>query len=133
MNLDQNESASCRRIDATAVELCGCASAEESAGAVATRIVKEMEAKPNLVLCLPTGRTPLLVYRKLIEAYQAGHSYAGNYYQFGILDIAQGHREAWVYLGVECGPLCGEGITYYLLRSPSGEWWAFRSMLSWAS
>jgi glucosamine-6-phosphate deaminase len=57
----------------TAIELRVCADVQELADAVAARIVEEIEGRPDLVLCLPTGRTPLLVYRKLIEAHQAGH------------------------------------------------------------
>ena len=36
----------------------------------ANMIIEQLRAKPDSVLCLPTGRTPLLTYRKLIEAYQ---------------------------------------------------------------
>lgn len=72
MNLDHKETALCRRIDEMGIELRVCASAQNLAEAVAARIVEEVEAKPDLVMCLPTGRTPLLVYRRLIEAYQAG-------------------------------------------------------------
>lgn len=46
--------------------------AEAVATAAAQRIVWEVNRKPDLVMCLPTGRTPLLTYSKLVELYRAG-------------------------------------------------------------
>ena len=36
----------------------------------ASRIIEQLRNKPDSVLCLPTGRTPQLTYRKLAEAFQ---------------------------------------------------------------
>jgi glucosamine-6-phosphate deaminase len=38
----------------------------------ATIIINEINSKPNLVLGLPTGSTPLGMYQELIKAYQSG-------------------------------------------------------------
>ncbi len=47
-----------------------CASPEESAELVATEILRELEKKPDLVLGLATGSTPIGVYERLIRAHQ---------------------------------------------------------------
>ncbi len=51
--------------------------AEMSAKA-AELIIEQVKAKPDSVLALPTGKTPQLVYAKLVEAFQQGRvSFAG--------------------------------------------------------
>ena len=44
-------------------------SEREAAAACARRIARAVEARPSLVLGLPTGRTPLNVYRELVELF----------------------------------------------------------------
>ncbi len=47
-------------------------SEQEAAGACARRIASAVAARPSLVLGLPTGRTPLNVYRGLVELFRQG-------------------------------------------------------------
>lgn len=47
-------------------------SEREAAAACAGRIARAVEARPSLVLGLPTGRTPLNVYRELVELFTRG-------------------------------------------------------------
>ncbi|GHH02027.1 glucosamine-6-phosphate deaminase [Comamonas sp. KCTC 72670] len=47
-------------------------SEREAAAACAQRIAREVADRPSLVLGLPTGRTPLNVYRELVGAFQRG-------------------------------------------------------------
>ena len=47
-----------------------CDSPEESARLVAAEIVRELAAKPELVLGLATGSTPIGVYRELVRAHR---------------------------------------------------------------
>ena len=54
-----------------------CDSPAESAALVAERILRALELKPDLVLGLATGSTPIGVYQRLIEAHrQRGVSFA---------------------------------------------------------
>jgi glucosamine-6-phosphate deaminase len=41
---------------------------------LAARIGEALKAKPDLVLGLPTGRTPLLLYAELVRRHAAGHA-----------------------------------------------------------
>ncbi len=45
-----------------------------------------------------------------------------NYTEFGILSMSNGNRQAKVYVGISCGPLCGTGTIYTLQRDDSGKW-----------
>jgi glucosamine-6-phosphate deaminase len=75
--------------------------AQTVARTVAARVVDALDAKPSLVLGLPTGRTPLLLYEELVRLAKAGRvdfsavttfnldefhgvppSHAGSYRQF---------------------------------------------------
>lgn len=49
-----------------------CESPEESAQLVASEILRELGQKPDLVLGLATGSTPVGVYRLLVEAHREG-------------------------------------------------------------
>ena len=54
-----------------------CSSPEESARLIADEILRELRAKPDLVLGLATGSTPIGVYRELARAHRAdGVSFA---------------------------------------------------------
>ncbi|HEX8440376.1 glucosamine-6-phosphate deaminase [Archangium sp.] len=48
------------------------ATEQEAAAACAAHVAEGIRAKPSLVLGLPTGRTPLNVYRELVALYQRG-------------------------------------------------------------
>jgi glucosamine-6-phosphate deaminase len=48
------------------------ADANEVARALARRVAAALKQKPDLVLGLPTGRTPLLLYAELVRLHQAG-------------------------------------------------------------
>jgi hypothetical protein len=45
-----------------------------------------------------------------------------GYYEFGILSLSNGNRDAEIYLGISCGPLCGEGVIYVVHRNDTGQW-----------
>jgi glucosamine-6-phosphate deaminase len=47
------------------------ASAKAAARALARDVAKSIDANPRLVLGLPTGRTPILLYRELVTLYRA--------------------------------------------------------------
>jgi glucosamine-6-phosphate deaminase len=47
-------------------------SADRAAAAAARLIIKRLQAQPDLVLGLPTGTTPIPLYRELVRAYRAG-------------------------------------------------------------
>jgi glucosamine-6-phosphate deaminase len=54
------------------VELRVFDTADETAGAVATRVAAALRAHPDLVLGLPTGRTPIAAYAALRRLHAAG-------------------------------------------------------------
>ncbi len=56
-----------------------------------------------------------------------------GYYEFGILSLARGNREARVYVGVSCGRLCGTGVVYILQRNEAGAWEVKGSEMRWIS
>jgi glucosamine-6-phosphate deaminase len=43
---------------------------EELSSQAANLIIEQIRTKPNSVIGLPTGRTPVLMYQKLVQAYQ---------------------------------------------------------------
>jgi glucosamine-6-phosphate deaminase len=47
-------------------------SADRAAAAAARLIIKRLQVQPDLVLGLPTGATPIPLYRELVRAYRAG-------------------------------------------------------------
>jgi len=62
-----------------------------------------------------------------IEQFKQAHisnlsSTHWGYYEFGILSMSNGNRDAEIYLGVSCGVLCGEGVIYVVHRNDSGQW-----------
>ncbi len=56
-----------------------------------------------------------------------------GYYEFGILRLSNGNRQAEIYVGISCGPLCGNGTTYTLKRGDSGEWKIYEEHGVWIS
>ena len=74
--------------------------------------------------------------RQFREAHFSSISPTGRawgYYEFGILSTSSDNREARVYLGVSCGPLCGTGTIYTLQRSKAGSWEIKDSEMKWIS
>jgi hypothetical protein len=53
-------------------------------------------------------------------------------FTFAIVSISVDNQTAVLYSEFLC-PLCGEGILHYLKRSPSGEWWIYKSIGVWIS
>ena len=49
-----------------------CENADDVAGEAARALISILNAKPDLTLCLPTGRSPLGVYRELVAAHRVG-------------------------------------------------------------
>jgi hypothetical protein len=70
-------------------------------------------------------------YREALIQSPASGSW--GYYEFGILSVSRGSDEATVYLGISCGPLCGEGLVYTLNRSESGGWEIIHTDPRWIS
>lgn len=75
-----------------------------------------------------------------IREYRAAHlpgtspaRYGSTYYEFGILSLSQGNRQARVYAASTCGPLCGSGSIYTLERSEAGTWEVTHSEMRWIS
>ena len=56
-----------------------------------------------------------------------------GYFEYGILSMSEGNRSARVYVGVSCGPLCGQGTIYTLERDASGTWTITNSEMRWIS
>lgn len=48
--------------------------ADQAANAAAQRVLRHLRATPTLVLGLPTGTTPVPLYRALVRAYQHGRA-----------------------------------------------------------
>ncbi len=57
----------------------------------------------------------------------------GSYYEFGILSLSSGNRQAQVYADYWCGPLCGAGSVYTLQRNAAGQWEVTGSEMKWIS
>jgi glucosamine-6-phosphate deaminase len=78
------------------------ASREEAERAVAREVVELVRAKPAAVLGLPTGNTPIGVYRELIRAHGAGEVSFARATAFNLdefLGVEQGHAasfERWM-------------------------------------
>ena len=75
---------------------------------------------------------------RAIQQYREARIYPSNsrswgYYEFGILSLARGNSQAQVYLGVSCGPLCGQGVVYTLERESSGAWQIVDTQPRWIS
>ncbi len=58
--------------DRTSLNVRIFASEQEAASVCARRIAHALREKPSLVLGLPTGRSPLNVYRELVKHHEAG-------------------------------------------------------------
>jgi hypothetical protein len=56
-----------------------------------------------------------------------------GYFEYGILSMSEGNRTARVYMGISCGPLCGQGTIYTLERDASGTWTITNSEMRWIS
>jgi len=59
--------------------------------------------------------------------------FAYGSYDFAFESVAEDRSAATVNVGAHCGPLCGHGVRYRLMRSPSGEWWIAGSDHLWQS
>jgi hypothetical protein len=59
--------------------------------------------------------------------------FAWGAYDFGIVDIGLGGMTARVYTSSSCGPLCGSGFTFDMVRLPSGRWIIVREEMLWIS
>lgn len=75
-----------------------CRDAEEAAELVAARILCRLREKPELVLGLATGSTPLGVYRRLREACQRGEVSFARVHTFNLdeyLDLPADHPQSY--------------------------------------
>lgn len=72
-------------------------------------------------------------YRQTYMSNSSSNIWGWGYYEFGILSLSNGDRDAKVYVGVSCGPLCGNGTIYSLHRSDAGKWAITGSEMRWIS
>jgi glucosamine-6-phosphate deaminase len=73
-------------------------SADHAADLVAHEILTQLRAKPNLVLGLATGSTPIGVYKRLVEAYQTGVASFAKMHTFNLdeyLDLPATHPQSY--------------------------------------
>lgn len=73
-------------------------SAEHAADLVAHEILTQLRAKPNLVLGLATGSTPIGVYTRLVDAYQSGAASFAKVHTFNLdeyLDLPASHHQSY--------------------------------------
>jgi glucosamine-6-phosphate deaminase len=73
-------------------------SGDQAAGLVSARILEALEAKPDLVLGLATGSTPLGVYERLRAAHARGDADFSKVHTFNLdeyLDLAGDHPQSY--------------------------------------
>ncbi len=73
-------------------------SADHAADLVAHEILTKLRAKPNLVLGLATGSTPIGVYKRLVQAYQTGAASFAQVHTFNLdeyLDLPATHAQSY--------------------------------------
>jgi glucosamine-6-phosphate deaminase len=73
-------------------------SADHAADLVAHEILSQLRARPNLILGLATGSTPLGVYKRLVGAYQAGIVSFAQVHTFNLdeyLDLPATHPQSY--------------------------------------
>ncbi len=78
--------------------------AETVAERAAESLIEAIRGKPDLVLGLPTGETPLAVYRRLVAAFEAGRV---SFRQLATVNVDE-------YLGA--GPEDPRSYAYYMRR-----------------
>src|SRR5512138_2785073 len=71
--------------------------------------------------------------RHMVHAPEGTRPWSWGYTEFGILSLFSGNQQAQVYVGISCGPLCGNGTVYTLQRTPSGTWEIRDSEMKWIS
>ncbi len=76
-------------------------------------------------------QTRIYDYKPPADPSQGGWGW--GYYEFGILRLSNGNRQADIYVGISCGPLCGNGSIYSLKRDESGEWKIYDEQMRWIS
>ena len=72
--------------------------ADQAAALVAHEILTQLRAKPNLVLGLATGSTPIGVYKRLVDAYQTGSASFAEVHTFNLdeyLDLPATHPQSY--------------------------------------
>ena len=80
------------------MEIVLCRDPEEAAELVAQRILTKLREKPDLVLGLATGSTPLGVYRRLREAHARGEASFRRVHTFNLdeyLDLPADHPQSY--------------------------------------
>ncbi|MDH3603312.1 MAG: glucosamine-6-phosphate deaminase, partial [Candidatus Tectomicrobia bacterium] len=73
-------------------------SVDHAADLVAHEILSQLRAKPNLVLGLATGSTPIGVYKRLAAACQTGTASFAQVYTFNLdeyLDLPATHPQSY--------------------------------------
>lgn len=64
--------------------------------------------------------TAIEAYQHTFLQYPGSDSWA--FYTIGVESIGRGGQQAEVYVGAFCGPLCGLGTRYTLVRNAEGGW-----------
>jgi glucosamine-6-phosphate deaminase len=80
------------------MRICLTPSADHAADLVAHEILTQLRAKPNLVIGLATGSTPIGVYQRLVDAYQAGTASFAKVHTFNLdeyLDLPAVHPQSY--------------------------------------
>jgi glucosamine-6-phosphate deaminase len=75
-----------------------CATQEEAADLVAGEILAALRAKPDLVLGLATGSTPIGVYARLVAAHRQGRADVGHLRTFNLdeyIGLAADHPQSY--------------------------------------
>ncbi len=72
-------------------------------------------------------------YEEQFMATPAADIFAWGYYDFGIASVTEDGRQAELYIGASCGPLCGHGILYKILRESPGKWRIIDQQFLWQS
>ena len=75
-----------------------CKDSDEAADLVANEILSALEQKPNLVLGLATGSTPIGVYHRLVEAYKDGKADFSKVVTFNLdeyIGLEPGHPQSY--------------------------------------
>ncbi len=73
----------------------------------------------------------ILEYRQQFMENPKSNIWSWGYYAFGMLSVSRFRWLADVYVEASCGPLCGHGYRYKLLRGFFGKWWIIQAEHLW--
>lgn len=82
------------------------------------------------LVAMGDAQAALAQYRQRREALVRG---PWDYYEFGVRSVSANGKQAEVYVGYMCGPLCGIGEMYSLERDAAGKWEVTKTEMVWIS